>query len=331
MAYNKEIIEKARDLAQQGYTQKQITNATNVDERTLRRWKKRGYFIRSSPVPTTIQRPTVPENTVKNVGEYVWPTITAADLVKVGFRADKTPIIVAALGMAKQQMNNRLSRFLKTYIDIVERWPDILHKHEGWRAIISGFPILAEDIGAPSLGKLSDLVSELHPYLSKESRREYHRRVRPILVGILAEVQAFLQDAAMAGGFPIAVTTGPPSFPWPEGKSYKVDDSLEKGHWTYAFTSFFFYIMDYKKMDDIPVGHTWAGRLFDMVSRLPDPDRQHGQFLKKIPLTGVLYLWCATAPSDFIPPFPDIRRTLPENLGGTLAGIYQTWADQDSI
>lgn len=109
-----------------------------------------------------------------------------------------------------------------------------------WRALIAGFPIIGQDIGSQNLNELAELVKELHPYLSKELRGEYHRRVQPILIGILAELQAFLDDAARAGGLPLAVIDAPPPtwkdwlpWLWDRERRWKADESLVRGYWAY--------------------------------------------------------------------------------------------------
>ncbi len=304
MTIKKELVEKVFKLTQQGHSQREIKNITGVSERAQRHWKRNGY-------------PDLNRIRTKKLSTTEVPKVTAADLVKAGFRADKVHIILSALDIALQQGNDRLALFLNNYVDIGSKWNDV---PPVWRALIAGFPIIAQDIGSRSINHLAELVVKLHPYYSKELRREYHKKARPILLGILAELQAFLQDAAMAGGLPLVVTAGPPTSwkPWDFGleKSYQIDDSLTKGNWVYLIPA---------KVHEmgIDIGRTWAGFLYDIVSRLPDPDKQRGKLLRKMDLLNEIYIWCSTAPSDFKPPLTEIVRRSVDSSEHTFAGVYK--------
>jgi hypothetical protein len=142
------------------------------------------------------------------------PKVTAVDLVRAGFRPGRVHMILSTQDQAFKKHNHRLGKFLSSYVDI--RWDNVPRT---WRALITGLPIVGQDIGSQSLTDLADLAKHLHPYLSKELRRIYHQRLRDILIGILAEVQAFLDDQARAGGLSLAIDAGaPPSWkdwlPW---------------------------------------------------------------------------------------------------------------------
>jgi hypothetical protein len=130
------------------------------------------------------------------------PKLTAKALVDAGLNAS---IILKAQDKASQQKDERLSKFLNSYVE-----KELHDVPPVWRGLIAGFPIIGQDIGSESLSELAEIVKELHPYLSKELRGEYHKRVQPILIGILAESQAFLDDAARAGGLPLVVIDTPP-------------------------------------------------------------------------------------------------------------------------
>ena len=80
--------------------------------------------------------------------------------------------------------------------------------------------------------------------------------------------------------------------------------------------------MVHEKLVTIRPENTWSGLLFDMVSRLPDPDRQRGSLLGKAQLSRLLYHWCATDPKDFYPPLDDIKRTPYKKFKGTVVGMY---------
>jgi len=251
------------------------------------------------------------------------PEVTARVLVNAGFNPAKVHLILEAQDKAAQQKNGRLAKFLNNYVDEKSRnVPSV------WRALIVGFPIIGQDIGSQSLNELAELVNELHPYLSRELRREYHKRVQPILIGILAELQAFLDDAARAGGIPLSITSAPPPtrkdwlpWYWYRERSYKVDESLVRGCWEYLVPK---EIVDQGKIE---IKSTWAGFLYDIISRLPDPDRQKGKLLRKVNLPNLIFFWCSTAPEDFKPPLTKIVRKPVNITDHTLAGVYKRWEE----
>jgi len=310
MTIKKETIDKVIELTKQGFTQQEIEDQTGVSERTQRYWKKKGY---SGALP-------YPEKRQEKDQTPGLKRVNAADLVKAGFIAEKVHIILGAQDLAVRQGNYRLVNLLNNYVEIGKQWDNV---PTTWRALMAGFPIIGQDIRSQGLIDLALLVKELHPHLSKELRRTYHKRAQPTLMGILAELQAFLQDAATAGGLPLVVTGGPPPdwrdwLPWNTfaPKSWKIDESLVKGAWNYMIPAKVFEMK-------IDIKRTWAGFLFDIVSRLPDPDRQKGKLLRNHDLLSLLYIWCSTAPRDFKPPLPDITRTKVSSDDRTLAGAYK--------
>jgi len=318
MAHNKEKIAEVRKLLMEGKTQEKVAEIVDISARTIRRWKEKGYFDELGRETTESTKTTVPDESIATSKTSSWPDITAADLVNAGFIPARVHIVMAALRIAERQKNDRLPRFLKAYIDLVKRWPNM---PEAWLAALAGLPIVAEDIKAPSLGELIEHAVRLHPYITKETRREYHRVARKLLVGILADAQRFLQDAAVAGGFPLIVWVESPTWmPWTKERSYRADDQLDKGRWSFLIPS---------RFKDMEFSKTWAGILFDIISRLPDPDKQRGKLFKKMQLTALLYLWCSTAPGDFKPPLPQVRSQEEEHYKGTLVEIYRQWAQSE--
>ena len=252
----------------------------------------------------------------------VVPILTAKVLVEAGFNPSKVHNILWAQKQASQQKNDRLARLINNFIK-----KELGNVPPVWRGLIAGFSIIGQDIGSDSLTELAKLVNELHPYLSKELRGEYHRRAQPILIGILAELQAFLDDAARAGGLPLFIRdTCPPTWKdclpwlWDRERSWKADESLVRGYWGILIPQ---QVRDLK----IEIKRTWAGILFDIVSRLPDPDKQKGKLLRKVDLLNLIYMWCSTAPEDFKPALTEIVRK-PVNISDhTLAGIYKLWKE----
>jgi hypothetical protein len=310
LTIKKEQVDLVIEMTKQGFTQKEIAEKTNVSERTQRSLKKKTFPSLASST----------DNRQNEDNNLELEKVSAADLVKAGFIAEKVHIILGAQDLAIKQGNHRLVDFLNRYVEIGQKWGNV---PPTWRALMAGFPIIGQDIGSESLNDLASLAKELHPYLSKELRRTYHKRAKPILLGILAELQAFLQDAATAGGFPLVVSGGPPPewkdwLPWNTfaPKEWRIDESLVKGAWNYMVPS---KVHEMK----INVKQTWAGFLYDMVSRLPDPDKQKGKLLTKQDLMGLVYVWCSTAPRDFKPPLPNIMRRPVTSDDNTFAGVYK--------
>lgn len=318
MVRDKGKITEVKKLLMEGKTQEKIAEMLGISDRTIRRWKEKGYFDELGRGGTESIETSVSEESNTTFKKGMWPNITAADLVNAGFMPDRVHILMATLDIAERQGNNRFPRFLQAHVAISKRWPEM---PEGWRAALAGLPIVAEDIKSPSLKELMDYAVRIHPYLAKQARREYHRVARRLLVGILAEAQKFLQDAAVAGGFPLIVWVESPAWmPWTKERSYRADDQLDKGKWSFLIPSGF---------ENIEFSKTWAGILFDIISRLPDPDKQRGKLFKKVQLTAQLYLWCSTAPSDFRPPLTQIRRREDEYYKGTFVEIYRQWAESE--
>jgi len=263
-----------------------------------------------------------PELLKKAFVETVPQKVSAKSLVDAGFIQNRVHMIIEAQEIASKQKNDRLMIFLNTYTR-----KEFNGVPPTWRALIAGFPVIGSDIGSDSLIKLAKLVEEMHPYLSKEVRKDYHKRVNSILVGILADSQAFLDDSARVGGLPLSIRDYPPLtwkdiFPWLwyRDRDYKVDESLIRGCWTFAVPS---------KVNELKINvkHTWAGILFDIISRLPDPDRQKGQLYRNVNLFGMIIIWCKTSPEDFRPALTTIVRHPVNITDHTLAAIYKLWKD----
>ncbi len=252
------------------------------------------------------------------------PMVSAVDLVEGGFLKDKIHLILNDQNESIQNSNDRLVKYLKSFVD--KRYSSVPIT---WRAIISGFPILGKDIESPSMIELAGLVMEYPPYISKPMHEVYLRKIKPVLVGILVEVEAFLEDSMRVGGLPLTLMTAPIQswrdlipWLWERERSWRIDEALIHGRWTYGILSQ--YIEQYPDLD---IGKTWAGFLFDIISRLPNPDKQRGQILRKLHMFNLIYIWCATAPQDFRPPLISIPRTIVNTSDHTLAGIYKLWKE----
>jgi hypothetical protein len=253
--------------------------------------------------------------------------VSASDLVRTGFRTDRVHLILNDQQESLAKQNYRLTEFLNSIVD-----PSLHDVPRQWRALIAGLPIVGKDIGSESLNKMAELAAEVHPYLSRDLRTMYHTRLRSTIIGVLAEVQSFIDDSARAGGLPLGISGGPlttwwdmlPWGSWGLGRSYKVDDSLLQGRWFHIFPR---EVVEHK----IDIARTWAGFLFDVVSRLPDPDRQKGRLLRRLDFMTLMYIWCATAPQDFRPPLTGMVRYPPNSTDHTLAGLYKRMKEQSDV
>lgn len=267
-----------------------------------------------------------PEYLKKAFLEVAPRKIPANILNEVGFKSENLGFILQAQERAYQQGNDRLISYLNRFVG-----QELRRVPFPWRAMIAGLPIIAKDIRSDSLKTLSALVEELHPYLSKQMRTEYHRRATPLLVGVLAELQSFIDDSSRSGGLPMVVLTYAPatwkdplSWSGTSMKPWKVDDSLIRGCWSYGIP---------QKVSElkISIGDSWNGFLFGIISRLPDPDRQRGKILTEWDFPSMIFNWCSTSVEDFRPPLNSIVRYPVNASDRTLAGIYKTWKDNSLV
>ncbi|MGD0854718.1 MAG: hypothetical protein ABSA18_02815 [Dehalococcoidia bacterium] len=262
----------------------------------------------------------------KRILGYEENKVNAIKLKESGFNRRIIPRILSDLEKAKESNNFRLIQYIHSYVD-----SGLSKVPKSWRSLIAGFPIIGQDISSPSLNSIATLASEYHPYLSRSSRDYYHQKVRELLLGVLAESQAFLNDAASAGWFPLIVSAYPSLKRWQDpfrayqkGISFYYDDALLSGNWSYMVPS----ILGEHFHD---AHKTWSGALFDMISRLPDPDKQRGKLLPSFVLFDVIYSWCCKAPSDFTPPLSNIKRTVVSSSDNTIAGLYKSIAEAGII
>jgi len=260
---------------------------------------------------------------VKRIFYYRDSEVDARKLQKSGFSKRIIPRILSDLERAKQSNNLRLIQFIDSYID-----SDLSGVPQAWRSLIAGFPIIGQDISSPSLTMIAALAKEYRPHSSKFYRDSYHQKVRKLLMGTLAELQAFYTDAASANWFPLVVSTYPSLKWWQDpfkvytkGISFRYDDALLAGNWSIMVPSALGkYFHDVHK--------TWSGVLFDMISRLPDPDKQKGKLRPSFCLFDAIYSWCSTAPSDFTPPLDKITRTVVNSSDRTIAGLYKSISEK---
>ena len=307
--YTAELLKKWKTDHEQAIAQ-ELANSVKTDKR----------FVEAVARLSIYEQSTEPVQRLEGKVNSKYRMVNASDLVKAGFRPDRVHLILDRQQESLNRNNNRFIEFLNSFVD--PRWRDAPWQ---WRALIAGLPIVGKDVGSQNLNYMAELASELHPYLSQELRTSYHRRLRPIIIGILAEIQSFMDDAARAGGLHLVIGAGPPTtwkdwLPWGSmglGKSFKIDDSLLQGIWTYSFPQ---EVIEYK----IDISKTWAGFLYDIVSRLPDPDRQKGQLLRKYNLTTMMLIWCYTAPEDFRPALTNITRYPVNTADHTIAALYKT-------
>ena len=289
MAHPVEKRIEVKRLLDAGCNQEEAAARAGVPDRVIRYWLQKGKLDNLPAADTLPEPPT--SSYSKRKRKYTWTKIDAATLTEIGTEPFAVPLILASLEIAKKQGNDRVHRYLNSHIRASKQWPGM---PECWRGIIAGFPIVAEDIGSPSLARLAALVEELQPYLSEILRREYHRRVQPILIGLLAEVQLCFSNS-----YPLIVWPDvPKSIEGPRGVK-EAQEALVKGRWTYMIPV---ETQSWKLKD------TWPGVLYDLVARLPDPDKQQGKFHKKHQLSLLLQLWCTQPLDQFSPPLPAGQR-----------------------
>jgi len=258
-------------------------------------------------------------NDIKRIFYYKDSEVNATKLWEAGFNKRVIPQVLSDLEKAKNNNNLRLIQYVNAYLD-----SGLSGVPKPWRSFIAGFPIIGQDISSPSLTMIAKLANEYRPYLSKSARDFYHKKVRKLLVRILAELQSFLNDAAVAGWFPLIVNVYPSLKWWQDpyrvytkGISFRYEDALLSGNWTIGVPQA---VAEY--FDD--VNKTWSGVLFDMISRLPDPDKQKGKLLPRFNLRDAIYLWCSTPPTGFTTPFNKITRKAINSSDHTIAGLYKS-------
>lgn len=107
---------------------------------------------------------------------------------------------------------------------------------------------------------------------------------------------------------------------WSRERHWKVDESLIRGCWLYTVPQKVYEL-------GIKFDLTWAGFLFDIISRLPDPDRQKGKLITKGNFLNLIFTWCSTIPEKFKPALTEIIRKSVNKSDNTLAAIYKHWKD----
>ncbi|MCK9355770.1 MAG: hypothetical protein M0R22_01255 [Dehalococcoidia bacterium] len=188
---------------------------------------------------------------------------------------------MASLEVSRAANDRRLARLVKALGDVHEASPSM---PEPWRFLVAGYPIIAEDTGIPSLKSIADLALELHPYLGRQQRQAYHRRITPMLNGTYADIPPLM----LAIPFPAQ----PPSF-----------------------TS-----LDHELAIPYHLERTWFAWLADMVAILPDIDKKKSP-LSELTLKQLLLLWCSTPLASFNPPIPT-RGTPPSSESLRWARFY---------
>lgn len=203
-----------------------------------------------------------------------WPDITAGDLARVGFKGDVISSIMLALEASRAADDRRFHRFMKAMTDTLASSPQKIP--EAWAVLVAGFPIIAEDLHSPALAAVAALARELHPYLNKQMRQTYHRRVKHLLVEVLADVQAVI----LATRAPIMLAP----------------DVLVEGKWAV--------LQQGSAMPDGFWDRNWLGVLVSVVTMLPDVDRPKKATVSKQNLAQMVWGWCATPLASFKPAIP---------------------------
>lgn len=228
---------------------------------------------------------------------YEWPEYTALDLTAL-FNVDGIPRLLLGLEVAKNQGNVRLPQFIDQLFKTKEQYPQM---PPNWRAAVAGFPAIGEVIKAPAFASLAELIELTHPYLGGKLRRDYHKRGRPILRKIWEQVSRWSAPAGYElmprTNIPVVkfdtldqLANYQPSSADLRAQHSAVEDALEKGK-----TDLLRSQGAQQKVEETP-----EGLILDIVSRLPDVDRQPGKiFGKRLTMTAVLLTWCQIYPDAY--------------------------------
>lgn len=251
-------------------------------------------FLRNQDAQENGSQPTEGTESV----EYEWPEYTASDLAEL-FDVNGIPAILLGLEMAKNQGNTMVPRFIERLFDTKERYSEM---PASWRASVAGFPLIAEVINAPALEALAEVIELTHPYLGSKLRRDYHKRARPILRTIWGQISRWTAPSGYlltprVKTSPIRLETldewltHTPSEAEMRTTKKAIEDALEKGKTVLL-----------RDIQGTPskVEETPEGLILDIVSRLPDVDRQQGKvFGRRLSFTAVLMSWCHICPDDY--------------------------------
>ena len=228
---------------------------------------------------------------------YEWPEYTALDLAGV-FNLDGIPALLLGLEMAKNQGNERIPQFIEGLVRAKEQYPEM---PASWRASVLGFPFIAEAISAPAFGSLAELIKLTHPYLGRKLRRDYHKRARPILREVWEQVGWWAAPSGYAlmprAQIPAVhvdtleeLMSNQISESELSAQNHAIEDALVKGK-----VALFRAEGVQRRVEETP-----EGLILDIVSRLPDVDRQHGKvFGRRLSMTAVLMSWCQIYPEAY--------------------------------
>jgi hypothetical protein len=291
-------IVRVKELSEAGYTRPKIQEMTGVPPDTQKHWKKRGWFgvgSNGKGAPGNSTNDLEPEREPRPAA-YKWPEFRS-ELLAALFGSNAVPNVVLQLELARRLGNTRVHRFTNGLVDALAQASDL---PQPWLAAIAGFPIVAEDIHAPAFEDLAKVILEYEPYRGSRERRAYHKAARPVLRQVWFEAMAWSVDF----GYMLMPKRMGPVHRFnslAEATSYKrtpeeieatdrdVEDSLLKGRVT----------LYRSHGGKLPLEKTTPSLLLEIVSRLPDLDKQKGKVLQgNPPLLMVLLDWCATIQGD---------------------------------
>ncbi len=267
-------LNKVQSALSEGMTQKQAAEQAGVGLRTVARWVKLGKV----EAQRRHKRSSSPQENEAGI-EYR-RTWSAADLEGL-FRLEAIPRIQLMLETLDRLSNWRMHEW-------IGRMKEVQHVPLEWRSAIGFLPLLARDINAPSLAALADLMKEEIPWATKELRRQYRRKARPIMEQALTEILKWLTGSDHAHHEPNLTDD--------DSSPFIIED---------LYITKSVYNPDKQgPMEQIPA--TLLGLLLELMKCLPEVDRQNRRSLarpfgrKRASITNNAKWWCLTADNRWI-------------------------------
>ncbi|MDD5094757.1 MAG: helix-turn-helix domain-containing protein [Dehalococcoidia bacterium] len=302
MAWDKETKDDVRRLLESGHGESEVADITRVPLRTVQDWKKKWREEGGAsgiPPRITPARPREPVAAQVAPKEAIWPRLTVSDLLNIGFPPDIAPDLIVLLeDVAKPQGNRRYADFLNHLVQIKK---EDQTRPDEWNALLVGFPMLAADLEslgfeASSFREMSELVRELCPHLGKQARRTYHARARFILSQMLEEVRRIIVATTLDKSPYLCIEMNPSPKRGllrkePEIEVFLTDKQPSLG--LMPLPGKRYSAREYMLRKDLQP----FLQLVDILSRLPDVDRQRGKYFTG-DFLGILLVWF-TAPLDY--------------------------------
>ncbi|MBI4202174.1 MAG: hypothetical protein HY532_03550 [Chloroflexi bacterium] len=217
-------------------TQKQIADRLDAGERTVRRW------LADEPRPSRAKADSFPLIRFEGL------------LALTQGNSEVAGRLYLAAEMARRAGNRWLPQFLTDKVERLQRtlaagpWAaSDVPTPEPWDSLIVGLPLLGEAVGAPALIDIAQAIDQCQPWKGRGQRRAYYQTMRPLLVTMYWEMTQW----AAKFGLDLGV-----SF---ESRDLDPNEKLNTSWET--------------PRDPKDVLKTLGGKLLDLLSTLPDTDR----------------------------------------------------------